>query len=234
MSKTAGDLFESVRGPAWPEVRHFLEVEPEHLLADRALLETLGLKRTGPNVVDFGPAALSRLEAVIEREGAARKAIEQVARANFAAQAQTHVAALDLMEARNHTDLARRLDAAAQARFGLAGATLLIEKPGGVPFGWRPLESGDVDGLLGENGLTWLGPVPRPEVLFPPQTVEAVSSVALVRLSPYSPVRPALVAFGSSDPEGFTRDMGCELAAFLARVAERMVERWPILDPDAA
>ena len=39
-----------------------------------------------------------------------------IARANFAAQTQTHVAALDLMEARNHSDLARRLDAAAPAQ----------------------------------------------------------------------------------------------------------------------
>ena len=67
------------------------------------------------------------------------------------------------MEARNHSDLARRLDAVAQGRFGLAGAAIAIEKPGGVPFGWRALEVGGVDALLGEHGLTWLGPnVRRP------------------------------------------------------------------------
>ena len=46
----------------------------------------------------------------------ARRQIEAVARANFAAQTQTHVATLDLLEARSHSDLARRLDAAAQTR----------------------------------------------------------------------------------------------------------------------
>ena len=143
---------------AWPEVRAWLQAQPRWLLEDRALLEELGLRLHGRNVVEFGPAALTRLEAVVQRESGARKQIEQVARANFAAQTQTHVAALDLMEARNHSDLARRLDAAAQARFGLAGAAVALEKPGGVPFGWKALEPGRVDALLGPNGLTWLGP----------------------------------------------------------------------------
>ena len=37
---------------------------------------------------------------------------------------------LDLLEARNHSDLARRLDEVAQGRFGLAGAVIALEKPG--------------------------------------------------------------------------------------------------------
>ena len=39
-----------------------------------------------------------------------------------------------------------------------------------------------------------------------------------------------LCAFGSPEPGGFTPTMGCELAAFLARVVERMAERWPVLN----
>ena len=49
-------------------------------------------------------------------------------------------------------------------------------------------------------------------------------------LTPGEPPRPALCAFGSLEPEGFTPAMGCELAAFLARVVERMAERWPVLN----
>gem|GEM_PF-5445472 len=49
-------------------------------------------------------------------------------------------------------------------------------------------------------------------------------------VGPNGAARPALCAFGSPDPEGFTPDMGCELAAFLTRVVERMAERWPILN----
>lgn len=218
----------------WPRVRDWLQAHPELIAEDRSLLEELGLKATGRNVVDFGRAALARLEEVAEREADARKRIETVARANFAAQTQTHVAALELMEARNLSDLARRLDALARDRFGLAGAAVAMEKPGGVPFGWRGLEAGGVDRLLGDHGLTWLGPNFEGLDLFGAAEGE-VASVALVRMAPQFPGsgemgRAALCAFGSPDAEGFTPEMGCELVAFLTRVVERVAERWPILN----
>lgn len=224
--------------PHWPGVRAWLQANPQMLLDDRSLLEEIGLKPHGRNVIEFGAAALTRLEAVVTRESDARKQIESVARANFAAQTQTHVATLDLLEARNHSDLARRLDAAAKGRFGLAGAAIAIEKPGGVPFGWRALEPGGVDALLGDHGLTWLGPNFEGLDLFGASEDE-VKSVALIRMAPIfggsalgtepTGARHAICAFGSPEPEGFTSKMGCELVAFLARVVERTAERWPIL-----
>jgi uncharacterized protein YigA (DUF484 family) len=219
----------------WPDVRAWLQTHPQTLLDDRSLLEEVGLKPHGRNVVEFGRAALTRLEAAAEREADARKRIESVARANFAAQTQTHVAALDLLEARNHSDLSRRLDAVAQGRFGLAGAAIALEKPGGIPFGWRGLEPGGVDTLLGDHGLTWLGPMFAGLDLFGP-TPDPVRSVALIRMAPHlggergDQARPALCAFASPEDEGFTPGMGCELVAFLARVVERMAGRWPVLN----
>ncbi len=219
--------------PHWPDIRAWLQTHPQTLLDDRSLLEEVGLKPHGRNVVEFGRAALTRLEEAAEREADARKRIEAVARANFAAQTQTHVAALDLMEARSPSDLARRLDAVAQGRFGLSGAAIALEKPGGVPFGWRSLEAGAVDSLLGEHGLTWLGSNFDGLNLFGGAENE-VKSVALIRMAPQfpgseTPARAAICAFGSSEDDGFTPTMGCELVAFIARVVERTAERWPIL-----
>ncbi|MGZ9098635.1 MAG: DUF484 family protein [Brevundimonas sp.] len=220
--------------PHWPEIRAWLQANPQILLDDRSLLEEVGLKPHGRNVVEFGRAALTRLEEAAEREADARKRIESIARANFAAQTQTHVAALDLMEARNPSDLARRLDAVAQGRFGLAGAAIALEKPGGVPFGWRGLDAGGVDALLGEHGLTWLGPNFDGLNLFGASEA-GVKSVALIRMAPQFPgaevpARHAICAFGSPEEDGFTPTMGCELVAFIARVVERTAERWPILN----
>jgi hypothetical protein len=215
--------------PTWPQVREFLQAHPEHVGQDRELLETLGLKPVGGvNVVDFGRAALTRLEQVAARETGARKQIEQIARANFAAQAQTHAAVIDLLESRNHSDLARRLDSAAKARFGLVAGSLALEKPGAVPFGWRPLPEGGVDALLGEQGLSRLGADVGGETLFGAEA-ERVKSAAVVRMALWAPARHAVVAFGSAEPDGFTPDMGAELVAFLARVVERTAERWPVL-----
>ena len=227
------DLPADDSGPHWPEIRAWLQAHPQILLDDRSLLEEVGLKPHGRNVVEFGRAALTRLEEAAEREADARKRIESIARANFAAQTQTHVAALDLLEARNLSDLARRLDSVAQGRFGLAGAALALEKPGPVPFGWRALDEGGVDGLLGEHGLTWLGPNFDGLNLFGAAEAQ-VRSVALIRMAPQFPgaettARPALCAFGSPEDDGFTSTMGCELVAFIARVVERTAERWPLL-----
>jgi uncharacterized protein YigA (DUF484 family) len=217
-------------GLHWPEVREWLNANSERLLEDRTLLEELGLQLQGRNVVDFGRAALTKLEAVVQRETGARKAIEEIARANFAAQTQTHVSALDLMEANNHAELARHLDATCQGRFGLAGGILAIEKPGAVPFGWKSMEPGRVDALLGDDGLEWLGPNFTGLNLFGPADGE-VKSVALVRMKLNLPdsdgPRAAICGFGSSEDDGFTPAMGCELIAFITRVVERMAVRWP-------
>lgn len=228
------DLSSKPSEPHWPEIRAWLQANPQLLADDRALLEEIGLKPHGRNVIEFGRAALTRLEEAVEREADERKRIEGIARANFAAQTATHVAALDLMEARSSTDLSRRLDAVAQGRFGLAGASIALEKPGSVPFGWKSLETGGVDSLLGEHGLTWLGPNFEGLNLFGALEAE-VKSVALIRMAPQfpgaeEPVRHAICAFGSTEDEGFTPNMGCELVAFIARVVERTAERWPILN----
>lgn len=212
----------------WPQVRAFLVAHPEHFAADRELHETLSLKPSGPNVVDFSRAALGKLEAVALRESGARKQIEQVARANFAAQAQTHAAVIEILEARNHTDLARRLDEAARSRFGLTAGVIALEDTGGVPFGWRTIDDGAVDMLFGQDGLSRLGPDVGNEALYGERAREVQSS-ALVRLVLWAEARPALVAFGSPDPDGFTADQGAELVAFVARVVERTAERWPVL-----
>jgi uncharacterized protein YigA (DUF484 family) len=73
-----------------------------------------------------------------------------------------------------------------------------------------------------------MGVLPIAHGLFGPQHGE-IRSVALVRMAIWEPSRQGLLAFGSTDAEGFTPDMGSELVAFLARVVERTAERWPLL-----
>ena len=64
--------------------------------------------------------------------------------------------------------------------------------------------------------------------------LDQVKSVALVRMAPHltpgEAPRACICAFGSPEEDGFTPTMGCELAAFIARVVERMAERWPVLN----
>ena len=209
-------------------VSAFLREHPQMLRDDADLLEELGLWIKAANVVEFGPAALARLSAAKTREKAVRRELEATARANFAAQAQTHAAVIDLLEARNHADLARRIDDIARLRFGLVAGVVALETPGAVPAGWRTLGADGATLLLGPGGMARMGAPDGSRALFGELGPE-VGSVALARMTLWEPARQAVLAFGSSDPDAFTRDMGAELVAFLARVTERTAERWPVL-----
>lgn len=210
-------------------VRRFLSDNPEFLRTDEGLLAELGLKLVAGNVVEFAPAALARVHAAHQREAEQRHQIEETARANFAAQAQTHGAVIDLLDARNPSDLARRVNELARARFGLSSGLIALESEGLPPAGWKHLVEGQVDLILdGAHSLARMGFAPTALGLFGAEADE-VRSMAMVRMAIWEPSRQALLAFGSSDPDGFTPDMGTELVAFLARVVERTAERWPLL-----
>jgi uncharacterized protein len=209
-------------------VRAFLAKNPDFLRDDAALLAELGLRSDAANVVEFGPAALARVHEAHKRESTARKRLEAVARANFSAQSQTHGAVIDLLDARNHADLARRVDELAQLRFGLTAGVVCLEGPDRTPAGWRMLVEGQIDMIIGHQNVALMGFQPTALGLFGDRA-EEVRSMAMVRMAIWEPARQGLIAFGSPDAQGFTVDMGAELVAFLSRVVERTAERWPVL-----
>jgi uncharacterized protein YigA (DUF484 family) len=214
--------------PGWDTIRAFLLAHPEFVRVDAELLDQLGLRINAANVVEFGPAALARHAAAREREQSVRLQMEQTARDNFAAQAQTHAAVVELLEARNNADLARRIDELSQQRFGLMGGVIALEDPGPTPAGWRCLPEGLTDGIFGPEGTAWMGQTPYLADIFGARAHE-IGSCALVRLSLWAEGRQGVLAFASAEAEGFTADMGAELVGFLARVVERTAERWPVL-----
>jgi uncharacterized protein YigA (DUF484 family) len=227
MDGSQGGIGEARLEPA--SVRRFLSDNPEFLTGDDGLLDELGLKVAGGNVVEFVPAAMARVHAAHQREATQRQQIEETARANFSAQAQTHGAVVDLLDARNHSDLARRVDELARQRFGLAAGVIALETENHPPAGWKMLVEGQVDMILGgPQRLARMGFAPTALGLFGARC-EAIQSMAMVRMAIWEPSRQGLLAFGSIEPDGFTQDMGTELVAFLARVVERTAERWPVL-----
>lgn len=224
-AKPASTFAEGALDPS--AVRRFLADNPDFLKADAGLLAELGLSVAAGNVVEFAPMA--RVHAAHQREAEQRQVLEETARANFAAQAQTHGAVVDLLDARNNSDLARRVDDIARSRFGLAAGVIALECEDLPPAGWRPLVEGQVDLLLdGSRRMVRMGLVPTAFGLFD-AAAGPIASVAMVRMAIWEPSRQGLLAFGSADPDGFTPDMGSELIAFLARVVERTAERWPLL-----
>lgn len=208
----------------WPSVRAFLLSHPDLARTDGELLAQLGLRNAADNVLEFGPAALARHIEAHRRESAARAELETTARANFVAQAQCHAGVVDLLEARNNADLARRLDETAQLRFGLTCGALLVEGP--APAGWRSLEEGMVNLVMGPESLSRLGKTGFGSLIYP-EGVTDVGSVAMIRLALWG--RQGMLVFAAAQEDAFTPDMGVELIDFIARVVERTAERWPVL-----
>ena len=212
----------------WQALRRHMIQHADTIARDTALLEALGLQPKSRHLIDFGPAALSRLEQRALKDFDVRRQLEITAKANFDAQTQTHGLVVSLLESRNHSDLARRLNDEARERFGLVAATIALEDTAPVPLGWKTLDYGGVDYIIGEQGLSLLGPDGVCRVLFD-DDIKRIKSAAVLRIALWREGRPGLVAFGSSDYEGFSPEMGAELVAFVARVAERVAERWPVL-----
>jgi len=206
-------------------LKHRLLAHPDILREDPVLLGQLGLRLDAANVIDFGPLALSRVNAAHERESGERRRLERIARANFGAQAQTHAAVIDVLASRDLADLAHRVDKLARLRFGLAAGVMALEGPAPVPAGWRPLAQGQVDLVLGPGEGALMGHAPTALGLFGERASE-IGSVALVRLSPWNPGRSGVIGFASRDPGAFSADMGADLLIFLAAVVERTAERW--------
>ena len=209
-------------------LRAWLRREPDLIRDDPALLADLGLRLDASNVIEFGPAALSRVAKAHLQETTVRKDLEALAQANFAAQAQTHGAVIDLLDARNNSDLGRRLDDLARDRFGLVAAVIALEGPDRVPAGWRVLAPTQADQILGAGKSARLGVIPTANGLFNERGAD-VRSLAMVRLELWEPKRTGVLAFGSDDPAAFGPDMGHELVDFLARVIERTAQRWPAI-----
>lgn len=212
----------------WQTLRRQLTRHADALHRDKALLEALGLQPKTRHLIDFGPAALSRLEQRALKDFDVRRQLEMTAKANFDAQNQTHGMVLSLLESRNHADLARRLNEESRNRFGLIAATIALEDTAPIPLGWQTLDDGGVDYIVGETGLSLLGPEGVCRVLFN-DDIRRIKTAAVLRIALWREGRPGLVAFGSSDPEGFSENMGAELVAFVARIVERVAERWPVL-----
>jgi hypothetical protein len=207
-------------------LKTLLRAHRELVLGDPELLADLGLRLDAANIVDFGPVALSRVAAAHERESSERKRLEAVTQANFAAQARTHASVIDLIEARDHADLARRVDEIARDQFGLVAGVVALEGPSGVPEGWRPLAMGQVELLLGPRRLARMGVAPTALGLFG-DLAPVIGSVSLVRLRVGQRAREGVIAFAGAESGAFTADMGADLVTFLARVVERTAERWP-------
>jgi uncharacterized protein YigA (DUF484 family) len=205
----------------------FLRSRPEFVRDDPELMQALGVRPDAANVIDFGPAALSRAASAHRKETSVRRRLEAVARPTSTPSRSLIEAVIELLGARNHSDLAVRLDALAKAHFGLAAAVIALEGPERTPAGWRALAEGQVrpDDRARQAGAARRRSYRARPLRRRRQGRQRGADPAFAA----GPRRVrGVLAFGAADEAAFSSDMGHELIDFLARVVERTAERWPL------
>lgn len=224
-------IFEGANAPEPEQARldeamAALRARPELIRKDPVLMAELSAYADDGNLVDINRAARLRMEAEIRRLKAHNDRLLMLSRANLAAQAQTHAAAVSIVEAESVEELDRTLAARVAGPLGLDVARVFIESY--VPRrGARSIlaaTEGLCDAALGDKA-EHLGPVDThlAEVLYGLQAPR-LRSHALIGLEIAG--RPGVLCLASRGLETFTADQGADLPHFLGRLIERRIAPW--------
>lgn len=177
-------------------------------------------------VIDLASRQRARLEAELNRLRASNTALVAMAKANLAAQAQTHGAVLSVLEAPTLAALDRTLAGALAASLGVDCVRVFIEGHAALPApqAIRACAPDLVSALLGRAGER-LGPVDTrfADALYAGKA-SSLRSEAIVRLDIAG--APGVLCLASRDGAMFSPDQGADLIHFLARVLERRIGPW--------
>lgn len=198
-----------------PEIFDFLQAPKQH---------------SGKGIVDFQDYMVRRLRE--DRDGIIREAQEivETSRANMNNLTRVHRAVLMLLEARSFEDFIHVVTMDCASLLDVDIASLVIETDGGpIPHinftGVHVVAQGTVDVIMAERSvLLEENIIGLPEIYGGGSGL--VKSQMLLRLYISQHVPPAILAFGSRDPEMFVEGQGTEQVSFLARVIERCFCSW--------
>lgn len=177
-------------------------------------------------VIDLAARQRARLETELSRLRASNAALIDLARANLAAQAQTHGAVLSILEAQSAPALDRKLAGPVAGALGVDVVRVFIEGCSLVPSG-QAIQACAPDftqALLGAKAER-LGPVDTryADALYAGKA-SALRTEAVARLD-IAGARGAL-CLASRDGQAFRPDQAADLMHFLARVLERRLAPW--------
>jgi uncharacterized protein YigA (DUF484 family) len=177
-------------------------------------------------VIDLARRQRAKLEAESNRLRASNAELVAMAKANLAAQAQTHSAVLSVLEADTLPALDRKLAGPVASALSVDLARIFIEGHDPLPSGQaiRSCSPGLVTAMLGARPER-LGPVDAryADALYAAKA-SSLRSDALVRLDMGRAV--GVLCLASRDGAAFHTGQGADLLHFFARVMERRLRPW--------
>lgn len=214
------------------QVIQWLKRHPRFLSDNPEMLDVLlpPTENTGRGIADFQAFMIKRLKDDKNDVIASARELVENSRHNMHNQQRINRAVLLLLEARNFEDFIRTITLDFASLLDVDIVSMIVETDGDIiPHvdiaGVRLATPGTVALLLSDNGVALEGATRGLEQLYGGGAT-LVKSQALLRLDIGPGTPPALLAFGSRDPNLFYPGQGTDMISFLGRVVERCFRSW--------
>lgn len=214
------------------DVRTYLKNNPKFLQQNPDLCDLLvpPKKTAGKNVSDFQSFMIQRLKTDKEKVLETTREIVENARSNMNNQQRIHKVVLRLLEAGNFEEFIQIITMDMAAMLDTDISTLVVESSGhDIPHihtsGIRVVPPGTIDKWMDKKSVLLQSDISGIEVIYG-SGFALVRSQALLRVDISMNTPPAILAFGSRDPDMFQDGQGVDMVSFLARVVERCFRSW--------
>jgi uncharacterized protein YigA (DUF484 family) len=234
-------MTDSMTNPTLPpdldadDVIAWLKKNPDFLARNPDVIDLLlpPKHNNGRKVADFQSYMIERLKADKAEAVVMTREVVETARNNMNSQTRIHKAILHLLEADSFDDFIQTITNDLSAHLNVDITTLVVEADGrDIPHihtnGIRIIPEGTIDQWMQGKNILQQSDIAGIEVIYGAGAT-LVKSQALVRVDISMRTPPAIIAFGSRDPNFFHPSQGTELVSFLARVVERQFRSWLLL-----
>lgn len=214
----------------------WLKAHPDFLQKNPDVIDLLIPAKPRPTkggVADFQSYVIDRLKAEKSKAEDVTREIVETARNNMNSQTRIHAAILRLLEADSFDEFIQTITSDLTNLLDVDITTLVVETdtkhiPHISTAGIHIVPEGTVDKWMGGKNTLLQSDISGIEAIYGAGAT-LVRSQALIRVDIAMQTPPAIIAFGSRDPQLFNGSQGTELVSFLARVVERQFRTWLLL-----
>lgn len=214
------------------DILEFLRNNPTFLKRNPEALEFMDLPpiSSEKGVADFQTYMIKRLKADKEEVMATTKELVETSRLNMNNQQRIHKAVLRLLEAKNFDDFIQSITMDLSNHLDVDITTLVVESNGrDIPHvhtsGIRVIPEGTIDKWMKDKNILLQDNISGIEPIYGGGAA-LVQSQILLRIDISMDTPPAILAFGSRDPNTFHEGQATDQILFLARVIERCLRMW--------
>lgn len=214
------------------DVLEFLKENPKFLIQNPEILEYLTPPKavSGKGVADFQQFMIDRLKSDKDKAIKQTSEIVETSRANMNNQYRVHKAVLTLLEAQSFDQFIQAITMDLAGILDVDISVFVVESDGQqIPHihtsGIRILPQGTVDNWMGDKNVLMQDNISGIEPIYGGGAA-LVQSQILLRIDISLDTPPAILAFGSRDPNMFSQGQATDQVLFLARVIERAFRTW--------